>query len=114
MDLAKLTKEDPAKNTPVPIDLPSGLGTVQVRKLSRGETMDLMEMEVGSNGRVKIPLRVWEQRLLAAAMLDPKMTEADVKAWQENGASADIEEVTSVIQKLSNVSAVTDQEIAKS
>jgi hypothetical protein len=103
MELSKLTQKDPAASRPVDVELPSGLGTVKVRKLSRGETMRLMEMEVGQNGRVKLPLDVWERKLLAAAMIDPEMTEEDAREWQENGASDDIEKVTAVIQQLAGV-----------
>ncbi len=119
MELSKLIKPaDPATNVPVSVELPSMKGqpdnTVLVRRLSRGETMDLMEMEYNGGGKVKLPTRIWEQRLLAAAMVDPKMTEADVKEWQENGSSGDIEAVTSKIQELANISATTSEEAAKS
>lgn len=103
MELSKLTTPDPAANTPVEVELPSGLGTVQIRKLSRGETLRLMELEVGESRKIKLPLDVWERRILAAALIDPKMTEDDAAAWQDHGNTRDIEHVTAAIQKLAGV-----------
>jgi len=115
MDLNKLTQADPASKQPVSVELPSGMGTVSVRRISRGERMRLMnEVGVGTDGRVKLPLWEWEQELLSRAMVDPKMTKKDVENWQENGSSGDIEKVTQVIQELANINASTNLEAAKS
>jgi hypothetical protein len=74
------------------VDLP-GLGKVRVRGLSRGEILELRE-DTGTNAEQ-------ERKWLAKAMLDPVLTEDEVKQWQSVAVSDEVTMVTEEIYRLS-------------
>lgn len=76
------------------IELP-GVGTIRVRALSRAEALAVTDK--------KMPVAEMEQRLLAMAMVDPVMSEADVRQWQDAAGAGELEPVTEVIQRLSGL-----------
>lgn len=82
----RLTEED--------IELP-GVGTIRVRALSRAEALQVTDK--------KMPVELMEQKLLSMAMVDPVMSEQDVRAWQEAAGAGELEPVTEVIQRLSGL-----------
>jgi hypothetical protein len=75
------------------VDL-EGVGTVRVRGLSRGEVF----MTQQAKG-----VEAMERKILALGMLDPALTEAEVKAWQENSPAGEIEPVSEKIRELSGL-----------
>ena len=77
-------------------------GPVIVRALSRGEAMSLRGKEM--------PVEEMERRLLALAMVDPAMTEDDVRQWQEASPAGEIETVTNAVLKVSGMEVRADRE----
>lgn len=92
IDKSALTakRDNPTKD----VDLP-GVGTVRVRGLTRAEALRIQ-------GR---PMDVDEQerKLLALAMVDPAMTEDDVRAWQKVAPAAELEPIGQAIRELSGM-----------
>lgn len=70
-------------------------GSVKVRALTRAEVLDV-------RGLSKDPAK-FERRLLSYAMVEPKLTEAEVKLWQENSTVTEIEDVTDKVMELSGL-----------
>lgn len=94
MDKSALLTERLPRDT-VPIE---GVGTVTVRGLSRYELM-----LAGKGAENEDPIKV-EQRMLAMAMVDPKMSEEDIVVWQKNSPAS---EMNPVIEKMNELSGVT-------
>lgn len=78
------------------VDLPSGVGTVRVRGLSRNEAVEVAacadEQEM-------------ERRAIALALLDPPMTMSEVREWSGVAVAADVQAVAQAISQLSNMEA---------
>lgn len=80
-----------------------GVGTVRVRGLSRAEVMvmrkatDTMENMDGPRALVL------ERKLIAAAMVEPQLTEAEVGQWQKAAAAGELEPVVQKVQELSGM-----------
>lgn len=72
-----------------------GAGTVGIRGLSRQEILDLQKLEGGIAER--------ERRMISLGVVDPPLTEADVKAWQSSSLAPEIEELTLAISNLSGL-----------
>lgn len=75
-------------------------GIVTVRRLTR---MEVLQLNMGRElGVIDVP--GFEQKMVSLAMVDPPMTETDVKVWQETesagGALADITDKISEISGL--------------
>jgi hypothetical protein len=90
--LAKRAQTDsgfPEDWVPIP-----GLGHVHLRGLSRRETMYINKV-AGGNG-LKI-----EQITIARALLQPKMSEEDVAAWQAVAGPGELDAVTGKVMELS-------------
>jgi hypothetical protein len=73
------------------------VGTVQIRPLSRAEAHGLRGQEMDE--------QQMEIRLLALALVEPKLTEADVKEWQEAAPAGELEPVVRAILRLSGMEA---------
>jgi hypothetical protein len=69
---------------------------VRVRALSRAEAMELQK--IGDSGTGVI-----ERRMLSLGMVRPRMTEGDVREWQEHAPAGELEPLTDRIQDLSGV-----------
>jgi hypothetical protein len=70
----------------------SGLGTVRVRGLSRAEAMLLQRVD---------DTAARERKMLALAMVDPPLTEAEVGQWQKAAPASELEPVTDAVGRLS-------------
>jgi hypothetical protein len=70
--------------------------TVTVRGLTRRE---MLRAQKGNEGDTEVT----EARMLAAALVDPEMSVADVMAWQEASPGGEMEPVTQAVQRLSKV-----------
>ena len=77
------------------VDL-DGVGKITVRSLSRAEVLAIRAREIGDAAEL-------ERVVLAAAMVDPEMTEDDVRAWQEVSSPEVIEDVASAVLDLSGM-----------
>ena len=81
-----------------------GVGTVRVRGLSRAEALLVRDAVDRAKG---------EQKILSLAMVDPKLTEAEVAAWQSASVALEIEAVTDKIMELSGMSESAAKEAVK-
>jgi hypothetical protein len=72
-----------------------GVGTVRVRPLTRGEALQVVGVE-----RDK---RELEAQIVAWAMVEPKLTEAEVRTWMDNSAAGELQALTQFITKLSGL-----------
>lgn len=71
-----------------------GMGTVRVRGLSRLEAIHVQS----ARGTAAI-----ERRMLALAMVDPPMTEAEVGAWQRASEAGEMDPVSNKVNELSKM-----------
>lgn len=71
-----------------------GLGTVRVRGLSRIEALSVQKA-TGAEAM--------ERKMLALAMVDPELTEAEVGRWQKASTAGEIEPVTDKVSELSGM-----------
>lgn len=105
MDKAQLFKPPADVQTEATVDLPTG-GQVGVRALSREEQLKAIKQDdVTAEGMPKFErTAIIESRIVAAGMVDPEMTEAEVRRWQKvPGRGADVQAVSVRIQELSGM-----------
>lgn len=76
------------------VEIPD-LGTVKIRALSRGEALKIQGVEKDT--------AEMEQWLVSLAMVEPKMTAAEVKEWQDNSPAGELQVVTEAIIKSSGM-----------
>ena len=72
------------------------LGTVKVRGLSRAEALSLQ-------GAGPVDVAAMERTLVSLAMVEPKLTEDEVAAWQDVAPAGELEPITDAIQRLSGL-----------
>lgn len=94
----QLLTQAPALAVGEDFELPSGF-VVKIRPLTRGEALKVKGKEM--------PVDQMEQKLLSFAMVDPKMSERDVKTWQEVCMAGELEGVT---QRIAEISGLTKAE----
>lgn len=85
----KLPEED--------VDIP-GKGTVRVRALTRTEALACQQVKQGPDRVAAI-----ERKMLAMAIVDPEMTEADIGRWQKASTAGEMEPVGAKVQELSGM-----------
>lgn len=92
---------DDLTNPPVPVasreedfELPSGL-VVRIRPLTRMEVMIIGKRDLTTEKK--------EAAFMAKAMVLPAMSEEDVKRWQTNSATGDMQELTERVQEISGM-----------
>jgi hypothetical protein len=73
------------------------LGTVRFRALSRAEVLDLRK------GFAEEDTATSECRLLAMALIDPELTEDEVRRWQQASAPDEMEPLVVAIGQLSGI-----------
>lgn len=90
---ARLTEED--------VEV-AGVGTVRVRGLSRVEVLHVRKAadDAGLDGPRTLTL---ERKMLALAMVDPELTEAEVGKWQAASGAGELNVVTDKVQELSGM-----------
>jgi hypothetical protein len=76
------------------IEIPN-VGVVKVRSLSRAQAMSLNDKEM--------TVAESEQKLLNWAMVEPSLTIAEVKVWQENSPAGELEPIADAILRLSGM-----------
>jgi hypothetical protein len=96
MDKAKLFEPRlPTQEVNVP-----GVGVVTVRGITRFEQMVFSK---AANGNVA----VFDRKQLAAAMVDPEITEDEAERWMQAATAGEISQVVTIIGELSG----TDREV---
>lgn len=86
------------------VEIP-GVGSVTVRGLSHAEVL-LMQKSINAVDPEKIdPARalIIQRKLVAAGLVKPKMTEGEVRRWQENGKFGELDPVSDAISRLSGL-----------
>jgi hypothetical protein len=84
------------------VDIP-GVGAVRVRGLSHEEVL-LMQKSIGNADKVDGSRALLIQRkLVAAGMVNPRMSEADVHRWQRVAKFGEIDLVSDAISRLSGL-----------
>lgn len=99
MDKDKLLKPRLAENT-YEIE---GLGVFRFRSLSRAEVLTLRKSFAEDDAVIT------ERKLLSAVLLDPVLTEDEIRQWQENSPPNEMEPLVSEVLKVSGM--VGDTEI---
>jgi hypothetical protein len=90
----------------------AGVGTVRVRALSRFEVISITKAsDLDADGPRLLTL---ERKMLAAAMLDPVLTESEVKRWQEASAAGEMVKLIETIQRMSGMLEGVDKDAYKS
>lgn len=79
-----------------------GVGKVRVRGLTRAEVLAVRKATDSENMDGDRAL-VLERKLLAKAMVDPELTEAEVREWQECVTPGELEPVIEKLQELSGL-----------
>lgn len=80
----------------------AGVGVVTVRGLSRAEL--LLAGKLSDQGAA-----VMERRMLAYAMVDPAMSEADVERWQSAAPAGEIQPIVAKVNELSGIGQGADK-----
>lgn len=76
-----------------------GVGTVQIRALTRAEALSVRGVEMDAE--------VLEQKLIAMAMVDPQLTEPEVKEWQGCATAGEIQIIVEAIVRISGMEGYT-------
>lgn len=87
------------------VEIP-GVGEVRVRALTRGEALSLKGV---SDDVARI-----EQCVLSLALVEPEMSEADVKAWQDTSPAGEQQVVFDAVLRLSGMEQVAAKAAYKS
>ena len=77
-----------------------GVGTVRIRGLSRAEVLELRQI-----GEVA----AWDRRLCSLALVEPRLTEDEVGAWQASAGPREIEDLTGAVLRLSGMADGADK-----
>ena len=102
-----VSKEALLTKRPIPerdVDVP-GIGTVTVRSLTRAEAFSLQGIT---------DVATLEAKMLAAAMLDPKLTEDEVREWQASALPTELDAVTAAFTDLSGMGVGADKQAMQS
>lgn len=84
------------------VDIP-GVGTITVRGLSHAEVL-LMQKQLGGSAEVDgSRALVIQRKLVAAGLVKPKMTEAEVRRWQEHAKFGEVDLASDAISRLSGL-----------
>lgn len=83
-----------------------GVGLVKIKPLSRAEAMSVQGTE--------IPVIELERYILSKALVEPKMTEADVQAWQESSPAGELEPLLDRVVEISGMKKAASKEAVKS
>lgn len=71
------------------------VGTVRVRALTRGQALELQGKEMDAADM--------ERRLLSLAMVEPSLTEDEVRQWQDMTTAGELQPVVEAIVRLSGM-----------
>jgi hypothetical protein len=80
--------------------------TVTIRSLSREQALHIANK--------KMEMDVAERYVLSRALVDPELSEADVKTWQENSEAGEIQVVFEAVTRLSGLTKDAGKDAYKS
>ncbi len=83
----------------------AGVGTVRIRPLTRSEAMSIRGLE--------LPLVEVERKFLAWAMVEPKLTEDEIKSWQDVATAGSLEALVNKIAEISGMNVTRPKEVVK-
>lgn len=78
-----------------------GVGTLRVRGLSHNEVLMIRKATDDKPDGPRV-LQL-ERKMLALALVDPVMTEAEVGQWQQAAPAGELDQVSRVVQELSGL-----------
>lgn len=84
------------------IEIP-GVGTVRVRGLTRGEVISMHKATDNEHTMDGPRVLVIERKMIAAGMVDPQLTEDEVKQWQQNSPAGELDPIAKKITELSGM-----------
>ena len=90
------------------VDVP-GIGTVRVRGLTRTEAMSTTR-GIKSEADATERRALIERRMLAIGLVDPVLTEDEVRRWQDASPAGELEPVTDKINQLSGNTPTAEKE----
>jgi len=82
-----------------------GVGTLRIRALSRAEVLGLQNQDLSAPRM--------EQKLLALALVNPRLTEDEVKRWQRAASVGELEPVTDAVMAVSGMNKDAAKEAVK-
>lgn len=80
-----------------------GIGTVRVRGLSRGEVISMQKATDNEHTLDGPRVLVIERKMIALGMIEPQLTEDEVKQWQKAAPANEIDPVMAKISELSGL-----------
>jgi len=86
------------------VEIP-GKGSVRVRGLTRGEVFVIQK----ARKEGQIDVAVDERRTIALCMVEPRLTEAEVRQWQKTSPAGELEPVAAKIRELSGLAEGADK-----
>ena len=92
----------------------AGVGTVRVRGLTRDEVMVVRKATDTAENMDGPRALVLERKMLAAAMVEPTLSEAEVGRWQKAAPAGELEPVVLKVQELSGMLDDAPKEAVKS
>ncbi len=84
------------------VEIPD-VGTVRVRALTRAEVMSVRKATDREDTIDGVRALILERKMLAAAMVDPPMTEDEIRGWQQAAPAGEIQPVVEKVQTLSKM-----------
>lgn len=93
--MATLSKESLLARTLPRRDVAVDGGTVTVRALSRSEAVRVADLQKDVDAA--------EVFILACALVDPALTEDEVRVWRDSAASGEVDAVSTVVLELSGM-----------
>lgn len=86
-----------------------GKGTVRVRGLTRAEVIGMRKSTDSASTLDGPRALIIERKMIAKAMIDPELTEAEVGRWQAASAAGEMEPVVTAIELLSGLADDADK-----
>lgn len=81
----------------------TGVGTVRFRVLTRDEVMHIREAHLDDDHPSGYDLLGLDNAMLAAAMVDPVLTEEEVEQWAAGSPAGEVTKVANAVQRLSGL-----------
>ena len=90
------------------VEIP-GKGTIRVRAMTRAEVLKIRSAVKDEADAIKRQAEI-ERKMLAVAVVEPDLTEDDVRRWQEASAAGEIDLVSDKVTELSGMGEGADKE----
>lgn len=94
------------------VEIP-GIGTVRIRALSRQEVLDFRKRKTADGDPLGDDAAAFERALVSTAMVDPQLSEDDVRQWQAASDAGELEPVTEAIAELSGMNKGASKQAVK-